>query len=165
MRTIDVVVRACHVTGKRAYASRVGARLAVESLRSREERSDFRLSVYSCRWCGFYHLGNDLKPIRRKPLPTSNRPRSSVRRELKMSSATIISSEATIGCPSCGGQNIRVNLMGEAIHLVAVDPVSGEVKHGKQVDFLEKEPVPIYFCADCQYENVVPSMFVKREGV
>lgn len=65
-------------------------------------------------------------------------------------------------CPSCGNGTIRVNLYGESICRVGVDPVTGEVKHGVQVEFWPGEPVPIYFCTACEYENVVPSMFVRE---
>lgn len=72
-------------------------------------------------------------------------------------------SPARGACPACDGVNLRVNVYGEQIRLVGIDPVSGEVKHGMAVDFIEGAPVPIYFCDDCRYENVVSSMFVRRE--
>ena len=68
----------------------------------------------------------------------------------------------SLSCPICGSRRIRKNLLVEAIHLVAVDPIDGTVHQGSMMDRRNTEVNPTYLCHDCGYENVVPSMFVKE---
>ena len=69
----------------------------------------------------------------------------------------------TLRCPRCSSQEIRKNLLVEAMHLVAVDPLTGEVRQGIMADRLETGVPPTYYCRSCHYENVVPTMFVTEE--
>ena len=51
--------KAC--TGKKAYETRQEASAAWYSLVRREDKSGVnrRLVIYSCQWCGKYHLGHE----------------------------------------------------------------------------------------------------------
>jgi DNA-directed RNA polymerase subunit M/transcription elongation factor TFIIS len=76
--------------------------------------------------------------------------------------ATLTNSEYAMACPHCGSQEIRMNQLVEAIHLVAVEPITGKVMRGRMMDTVDTEVNPIYACRQCQYESVIPSMFVKE---
>jgi hypothetical protein len=66
-----------------------------------------------------------------------------------------------LACPRCEGDEIRVEVMGVAIHRVGIDPVSGTVKRGTtQSDFRKTDVgIDIYVCQDCGYESVTNYQF------
>lgn len=67
-------------------------------------------------------------------------------------------------CPRCQRDSIRINLMGEQLFFLSIDPVTGELKRGLPLGFTPGLPAALYVCADCGYDNVVPSMFIKEDS-